>query len=996
MLSEHDEKKLSHDVLTTRKYKKAWKTEIIDEILKELPNFPFSIMTIYDVYQLFLDTYFQRVKWTTENILTIVNALKDSKKIFVLELPLQTPKPLPIYPGRHAVSSVIFITDINLPDREVKCKNYLSQLIEAQKLEELLKKKIQKSKQYDTKLIHSLVTQSFFQKSQTNPKEEFNSSLFLKPKDSHENPIKKERHRSKSNSNFTPSPLPSHKIKFSHYISGRNLRLNIFHTFLFTTFGNGTFSAMEIFNKMPFSLYIKICEADFLPKVFCINPSLTSILISYLPRAIFNSQRKQSTLNVINSLISQLSQYRLIVQQGNNIKLFTSKISFSYYHFPCSFDFSFIIDLNSFSGIESYWRMIQNLDIIENFHTFSSSTAQKRWCIRTSSSMTQSPLILSLGKTIFKGEHNFYKEKIIRTLGIEWLCLEPYIKSNSKGYIEETRWKSFLDQVQHNFNYTIMHTSNTNEFKHYFLDYFLNDKNQLFNSFQNSHSDLNSKGISLKDKLKLLILKAASRTTIDYVLTENNFDTSILNDFIQYGFSHELFPKSLNFILTEMLSQKEYFDLFYNFLATFLSSKDISYSQINSSSEDNLLPLSQTELINFGSIKRKLLIMDPNIGETFEALKHVYFSNYNITPLSSILKYLSNFSSDSAKEALDALLLGTFLVQQRNKNTTFIMRNYRIFPNTLITRDCLTTYRQLFLTPDSSVLVLDDKNCGSLLFVLNQGENFQLTIFFEKYIPPDNKVLALKRVQEVYTLEFYFKKKLYTFPPLKIQIDQKSVSEQNIFKKFEDNKTENSDKNSFEEISEVLEHISYIITKLKKPYPLFLTLIVYSTIYHNGAQGIDLKVLEGIIQNFLLVPIINFLIEFNFVEKLPTCNKIPILIAIKYSRSKLKHFWNTIEGENDDLLMRTKFRIMEIIEANAGIDLIELYDKMSILSISDLIYLTNEMENEEMIVVRDYQVIEGNIFEPYLEIPNLRIDDNLIFLQNNVKRRFFIAKLDRI
>lgn len=659
-----------------------------------------SMAEVFDMYS----AVFPKTVWQTPKLEEIAKFLVAYGGCLRIDLAINNPKPLAIYPGHHRIKTTTFFVinkskkiDENgdiISDNEDNSienlteENHQEDVEKAQALLDDLVEKAKKVEALNREKKSSRKHASDESKKASKAKEAIDDFADLISQ--------KEQIPDESLENNNSESATNHKRIFNGYIPMKSARFQIFQEFILHTFGSKPFSVNDIVDNMSFDLMAKIIGFKEFPDIIAKEPRLRHILVRCFPERILSQIEFSTVRDSVRKLLLLMTEHTLKSMSPQKLFLFNCKNPHNKGSSPFKdnyrlFDSSTINFFDQFEisynfseeyQIELFHKMIKAVELIENIDPHSSDLWLKRNALARPHRISANKLTLSIVDKVVHEPYeltfpfNFSEvEKFVEKNGENWInfqsSLNPIFEKNSriirkgkknpsKGPISEfcegTSENSFRQNPSLFFD-----DLNCQDFE--FLRGY--DKNVIFN-YLSAVMQLMPNGLIVN-----LPRPWSKSLEILKELTGINKD-----DFLHFSA-----PQNFNAFLIN--TDRDYHNL-NDYTVAHLSIINKNFSQeIDESSISNCFELSTSQYLQRFNLHHIRFQMPIEMAELVERLKIISLTPKEIFILSDAKRLLTEIDNEFIEDAVFYLKLSRFMNQPLIDNEPDRSSRFRVTKRTL-------------------------------------------------------------------------------------------------------------------------------------------------------------------------------------------------------------------------------------------------------------------------------------------------------------------------
>lgn len=684
---------------------------------------------------------------------------------------------------------------------------------------------------------------------------------------------------------FSSSIFVVHNKIRNGYYKKKIICASMLHIFLFTTFYFDRFTLSDALNKMNLDLLMKILGLESIPDVICEEPMLKFIILSSYPQDFIDTLDIEDLNYRLEDLFDYLIHYNLL--KLDNSRYYQLSNSRVIFNLGVA---TIGFSLTSINDICDFWKFLHLYDLISNKSCAKSVLLEKKYSFEKHFFLSNSL------QNIFSKLGVIRSYNYLERFGFDRFFILKYSKDLSIDDINFSKFKSLLNQTLNLSN--IDFNDNVNEDVHT-IDELANliALSYIYNSVYiiPYHQDWDI----IKDKI---ILSNNSIRDRDTVFFEKLHDNRIYFDlFYKKSFQYKIGTNILKNLKSRCPSHLN------------TSAKGVSY------------------ILDYFLVNCQALKISSKIGVTAEILKRyfIYFhSGVDSHTLNSIFVHLN---PKFFHECLLHLYQVNFL-ELSNKTCCYKRNGNRDFKQKYLTPVIFDNIKKIstYLSSDDNIIFYSKLSSSLLYFILERN------ILKSSFYIIDRNIIDIKIERQYYSL--------FDLPETSTRFDKID-----LFKPS--NPLEYS-------ISKVLNEGFELINKLLKDERKCINLmLIYNTIIHSCEHSISLSnIIERSKTNLSKLEIIDnisLLINLGLVFQMSSILIEPFFISswfYKSNPSVYGHIYTDIYGKFNNILAKKYSRlILELIWKNPGIELIEIYKKLSYVSIKDLLHILNILECDNSI-----------------------------------------------
>lgn len=716
-----------------------------------------SMAEVFDMYT----QAFQKTVWSTPKLEELARFLVSDGGCFRIDLAINHPKPLAIYPGHHRIKTTTFFVlnkhklfddngDIVGEDEFLDNPNEDDHTEDVKKAQVLLDSLIEKAKKAEAlarEKKNSRKREGSKSKSETTL-EEFSEIISQKDiiTDENGNVINSEN-------------IANHKPFFyerirNGFIPMKSVRNQILQQFILHTFGSSPFSINDIVNNMSVDLMAKIVGFKTFPDIVAKEPRLRHILVRCFPKRILDLIEFENARESIHHLLMPMTKYthraqlapKLFLYSCNNSHSKSSSIYNEKYRLIESSTISFFeqfeikYDFSDSRQIELFHDMLKSIELIENIDPHSSDLWLKRNSLARRHRMASNILTSSI---VEKVVHEPYE----LTFPFNFPDVEQFVAENGENWIN---FQSSLNPIFAN-NMKIIRKGKRTPKKGPIAEFcegitensFQQDPVLFFDSLQNNDFEF----LRGYDKNVIFNYLSAVMQLMPNGLIVNlprpwSRSLEILNDLTgitKEEFLHNSAPQNFNSFLIN--TYRDYSDLNdYTVVHRSIIIGNFPQAPVDGQTEEmyksNCFEISTSQFLQRFNLQQVRFQIPIEIAELVERLKIISLTPKEIFLSNDATRLLSEINSESIEDAVFYLKLSRFMNQpiinnEANRSSRFkvskrtladfsLHRPYSLYEN-------IVKYSSIARDP-SKVEAAAESNSGAVAYLLDPDVPLTLSL----------------------------------------------------------------------------------------------------------------------------------------------------------------------------------------------------------------------------------------------------------------------------
>ncbi|OHT15531.1 hypothetical protein TRFO_02862 [Tritrichomonas foetus] len=922
------------DVFTKRYNKPKWDnfSQLVTEYIKE-----HSIASMAEVFDISTKA-FTRSVWTTPKLEEMAHYLVTYSGCFRIDLTVNYPKPLPIYPGHHKLSSTTFFvldegSEDHFDDVE-KAKAILEELTKSaiQRVEELRKNKNkrQKDRQSTRKQSENIeeeiqeepvktkpkkskknltIEQMFNLEKETEQENDFDKSDFDK-KDIDANDIDtndidpsdidpNDFYDENGDDNLEDRFLTRDGYLFG-YTSNRKLQYQMLHTYIFETFQYNPFTIEELVNSMPVDFYLKFVMIKELPQIFLQEPRLRHILVRCFPESFREGFCFSSAHEVFQKLIMTAyrekgyqQEYALFTRPTEDTFQLIDSIQLEVFD-----QFTFHYIFYDSEQILLFHEMLKEIELLENIDPHSINLWLKRYSLHRKARNGETHLTRAIvTQTV--------SEPFIETFPFSYPRVEKFIIQHGQNWInlQASLLRIYSKNVKQVKECLYPTTGPVAEFCEGNADF------QPYPALYFDFKDLSDFEFlrNVDKNVVFNYLSAVMQITMNGLITNLQRPWSKAMQFFteltgteREEFLHHSMPQNLNMFLNK--TYRDYYDL-NNYTTVYQSVQNHAFNQEQVDLEKTF-EITTTAYFQRFHLNYIRFQMSPTISELVERLKMISLTPKDVFSLKDAKRMLTEIDCSQMEEAVFYLKISRFMnqpvVYDEPDRTSRFQCTRRTITDFNITRpfsmyENIMRYVKISRNPNN-VEAAAESNSGAVTYLLEPDAPLTIVLEPTKASTIDHTAVLMKLSKSSMTVSSKKSRNVDAFSvkmrmigvPLLPHFDVQVPTPEYTVKPIADFRTYEGDncQTMQEAFMELLVLICQTRSEKDPQLLVLMTRLIYAYILNRKSRGASL---DKIIMTFNAYELVNVFIilsileQFDFVYRLNITSAMPIFFADKYA-----------------------------------------------------------------------------------------------------------------